>query len=517
MSRHLPTTLATSMLLVGCHGGKSPTPAPPPTTLVVQTQQPAPGSTTDVDANVAVVFESEPDPTTLAKEALIVSDGSGPLSGTLRYDSKTRTWAWIADGQLPRGALIHVEIADSVRGALGVPLSGRYSWSFRVRAGAPLPPQSIANGITTDTGGGNRSVFTGLFPDGRSLIAAETWAWTLDAGGPGPAESVPDGRVRGLHLDATGTAAALTVGPASSLLPIHVSHRDSSGSWSPTEPIANTPNGSLVGTTLMGNEVGDLLLRTHTSLFAQGLEQSNLYWSAAAAPDHWRQLSTSQTLAWTWSEPPATIDGAGRVASMSLGSGFFPPLLVERHNPNTGANLTSIVAQGSFYQIESLTARDSGALHAIWHELGGTTWQRTATADGEFGPTSEVPVGVPARSNWLAAPTGTMVGWLGSKVVRFDAATGEWAEATLETEPLTAAISPRGEAIFLHLSSPTDPSLQLVRWRAGETIDPPLLIAAGLGPVTAARDAAVAVDAAGRVIVAFVPASPGELRGIRVE
>ncbi|HEX5052343.1 MAG TPA: Ig-like domain-containing protein [Planctomycetota bacterium] len=488
-------------LLASCHGGGSDQPP----ALRVASITPSPGSVVTPEVAVRVVFDRDPDPATLTSDALYVQDGSGVIAGSHSYDAETRTWTWTPDDELPRGAQVTAVIAESVKGVDRATLVGARSSTFVVRGGTAAAPVVLRSNIIANRGPG-----VGMFGRGSARIAAGSEAWELAAGGAGPAEVLPVVEVSALHVDAHGGAAALgtALGPIGSNL-IGFTSRMPEGGWSGPSLIVHGPGATPQAVQLLGNDQGDVVLHAQYSAVPPGYTTHQLFWAAASSPQAWQWLpamvlAPNETMV-------SSLDGVGRVATLRNTSDF---VLAERHDPALGTMATYTVAQGHFLGVEVLVASADGTLRAIWH-APGTARQSFAAPGQGFEVPTDVPIAIPTGSNWRGAPTGAVVGWHGASLVRSEAGSTSWVQATAAAEPLAAAMSPRGELVFVYFQLPD--RLMLQRWRAGEEIDAPMQVAAIASAPAAFRSADVAVDGAGRAVVVFLPDVPGDLVAVRVE
>ena len=490
----------------GCHGRSSSSPTPP---LQVQVQAPAPGSTAAVNANISVEFAADPapDPATMTANALLVRDGSGPLAGHAAYDSSALRLTWISEREFPRGALLTVAVSDSVRSVNGNALATGSTWSFRVRAAVAAMPVTIKSGVTT----GGSNVHVGLDLDGTSVIAFgdEAWVWTTN--GLGPAESLP-GVARGLHVDGAGNAVVIMTTVAQAAVAMGVSSRSTTGVWSPRENVFNSW-GHYLSATLMGNERGDLMVQTLNGWATPMINQTVLHVRPATSAVGWLQFPVIYGAGGSaHPDVKSTLDGLGRVTSMVGpyvgGSGGF--LIAERWDPLQGTSSMFTLAQVGANVYGGMIAGDrDGGLRAIWSQDGQVVMSR-APANAGFGP---VVTGQPQSifgPTWHAASSGAVVVREGAFAWRAEAGSDEWTVAEIGGYPLATAMSSRGEALML---TSNGISGSLVRWRAGDVIDPPL----ELGTL---QPFAVAVDDVGRAVVIYgesQQSSSWNLVGVRIE
>lgn len=492
-----PLRTVLCFLVAACSNGSGG-----PAALRVTSQSPAPGSVAEADASVRLVFDRDPDVATLTADALVVNDASGPIAGSHAYDPATRTWTWTAQDELPRGALVTAVVAESVRTVDRAGLLGVRSWTFRVRQAAPSAPLAVRDGAVV-TG----ALFVTLRQAGQAVVAAGPEMWWIDRDQVGFAEGTPVLQVGAMHVDDAGgvVVAGPMSGPGGAIA--GCARRNATGLWYDVTAILDDPAASLVGYRLHGNGRGDALLH--------GL----LGYPPASYTRHHLRRSARDVLG--WQDLPEVLLQAGDDALSCLDErGFVSTLrsegdfvVAERHAPD-GTMATYTVASGPFLRVESLTTSADGTLRMLWHAPGRAR-QRLLVPGSSFGPATDVPVGIPSWSQWRSAPTGAVVGWNGTAAFRSEAGSSDWVQTTLAQEPLAAAISPRGEAVFVSFELPDQ--VLMVRWRAGELPDAPVPIAVIPSAFNAQRRAAVAVDGAGRVIVAFVPDVPGDLVAIRVQ
>ena len=498
-------------LLASCNGssgGGSPAPAP---ALTVKTQLPAPGSTVAIDTAVTLVFaaDPEPDPATLTAAALQVADGAGPLPGSHQYDATTRTWTWIPSRELPRGARLTASVADSVRSLEGGRLAAAVSWDFHVRAGVPASPVTLATGVVTSALG-PPSLYVSTLDNGDAMVVAGSQSWDWTSSGVSAPLTVPGSAVHGFHLDAAGEAVVVTLNGGLGVgVPINSATRSFGSPWSASQTIFSSGGGHPLSAKLSVNAAGDRMLYVPIGFTSPTHSRHYVVWASGASPSAW-QTSPSSLATFVSTVVLTELDGTGKVATLRRDGTF---LIAERHDRAEGTMQVYTVAQGSVSPM-GLMASDDGTLRAVWRDVG-ITRQSFAAPGSSFGVPTDVPVFLPNTTNWRVAPSGALLGWGGTQAVRSAASSAEWSETTLAAQPLAGAISPRGEAVFIYFRLPNE--LMLLRWRPGELIDPPLLIATVNGPFVAFRDGAITVDEVGRVTVAFVPNSPGDLIGVRIE
>ncbi|MCA8965303.1 MAG: Ig-like domain-containing protein [Planctomycetes bacterium] len=482
-----------------CNGSGSG--GPPP--LRVTSQSPAPGSIVEPDASVRLVFDRDPDLATLSADALVVGDAGGTIPGSHSYDAATRTWTWIADDELPRGALLTAVVAESVRTVERGGVLGLRSWSFRVRQAAPSAPLLVRTQAVASSG-----VFVGMHGAGDAFVAAGSEFWEVGRGAVGLPESMPVVQVGRMLVDADGGVAVAggLLGPGTTVAGF--CRRSLLGFWNTSTVIQDDPAATLVGYRLLGNAHGEVVLHGLLGYPPAAYTRHHLRRATVAAPFNWQYLP--EILLQGGDDVLACIDDRGFVATLRDDGDY---VLAARHDPS-GAIAVYTVAQGQFLRVESLSTSADGHLRALWQAPGGVK-QSFAAPDEGFAPASDVTVPIPAWSNWRSAPTGAIVGWNGPSAFRSEAGSLQWRQVALDAEPMAAAMSPRGEAVFVYFILPDQ--LMMQRWRPGEEIAAPVPIAVIPSAFNAQRRADVAVDGAGRVVVAFVPGVPGDLVAIRVE
>lgn len=498
-----PRLPALSLLVfAACHGGGG-TSTPP--TLGLTSSLPGAGAIAEPDTTVQVVFDRDADPATLTAAAFTVADFSGPLAGTAAYDAGARRWTWTPAQPLPRGAQLTVQLGAGVHGSAGEQLSTS-SWSFHVRAGIPAAPVELDANLGSS---GDDGVFAAMKGDGGGVVALRGSSWSVQPTTVSPLLPLA-GSVRGMHADASGEVAVLTVSGTGTGVGVDVCRQVGTG-WS-CGAVTATGTAFITDAQLVGNEAGDLLvyLRTiETTSPTHGTVE--LFASRAATPTTWasvQQLVTSTTTLAPWR---FALDGLGHAGVLWQDG----TLRVDVHDLANGATDSYPLAPGPYATMFTLAAARDGGLRALWNQPSLGNYERRR-APGATGFLQEAPVSSPAHytSQWRASASGAIAGWTGTTAFRSET-TGQWSTATLPSTPLAVAMSPRGEAVFLHFSLPD--AWFLVRWRAGEAPDAPLPIATATSAFNALRDGALAVDASGVVLAALSVDATGPLLAVRVE
>ena len=476
-------------------------------TIQILSQRPVPGGFADIDANVSITFGADPDPATLVPSNFTVSDAAGPLPGTLDYDDATRTWTWRPTRELPRGATLRAAIDTRVIVVPNAVLAPQFTWDFRVRPGQPLPTVPVAANVISTVGD---RVLAAFRRDGSAQLAAGGRSWRFTGTDVGQDEILQGGSARGIHVDAAGDIAVLVTDGVGPNATVGLTRRGNNGIWSTAELVTNSGTAALQPTArLEGNDNGDLMVQLHVSVpGTQVLDQ--VHWSSGVSPGSWQEVPLPFSP--IWFELRAAMDGSGNITTLHAEGSF---LLAQRQDPGQSAAVTYTVAQVPAVRVGGLGVSAAGEARALFYEPGNVLRQRRAQPGLSFEPPTDVPLFVPAGTQWLTAPDGAIVGWNGNNLYRSESGSDEWRSAVLPQPALAVAISPRGEAVALVFELPDVWSI--VRWRGGEPADAPVQIASALSQVVAQRHGGVAVDASGRVVAAFTASSTQPLMAVLVE
>ncbi|MCR9245791.1 MAG: hypothetical protein NXI31_12235 [bacterium] len=501
----------TGSLAFGCSSGStSPDVIIDPPIVAIVERLPAPGATVAPTADVVVRF-AEPIVTgALAGDVLVVADGSGALPGAVSYDDATRELRWRPVRELPRGALLAVTLSSLAATNGGVvPPTG---WNYHVEAGLAQPAIELAASVNPRTSANDPGLFVSMYPNGDAQIAVEDRSWRLSRSSTTlGAEFIPGGTVRGLHVDAASNVAALMVDGAATNTPINVARRTGNGTWTP-ELVASTGPGTPYRARLTGTDNGDYLVHLTTRLVAPTRFVDELH-TTRGGPPSWTSLPVPARA--SWNTLLATIDGSGTVSTLhtETGGDF---VIAQRYDPASATPTIYTVGSGAFLSAIGLGVSVDGRARVVYLDPLRGVLQRRAPAGERFADETNVAVSLTSGAPWYASATGAVLTVVQGRIFRSEANSDDWVEAPnrLPT-PRAVAMSPRGEAAIVYYEGPD--RWMLVRWRAGEPMDPPIVLAFRSASFNAVRDAAVGIDASGRVVVAIVPDAGAELLAVRVD
>jgi len=174
----------------------------------VTSTDPASGATgVTVGSSIKATFDRDLDPTTVTAQNFTVKDSSGTAAtGTVSYDSASRTATFTPNPQLSSGTTYTATIATAIKATDGTAMASPQTWSFTTAIAPTVTsrvPAPLASGVSP--GALVRAVFSRAIDP--TTITAQTFTLTAPNGQVVPAT---------VTYDATTTSASLV--PASQLL-----------------------------------------------------------------------------------------------------------------------------------------------------------------------------------------------------------------------------------------------------------------------------------------------------------
>lgn len=150
--------LLTSFLAACGGGGKDPVLGTPVVgvapTVAATTPAAGPPMTMGVATNspVLVRFTKPMAPATITPTSITLACPAGvPVTGTVAYDSGTRTATLTPGAALPANTVCLATVTSAVQDDTGIALAGDYSWSFTTAAGADATPPLVTTLSPLDT------------------------------------------------------------------------------------------------------------------------------------------------------------------------------------------------------------------------------------------------------------------------------------------------------------------------------------------------------------------------------
>lgn len=218
---------------------------------------PASGATgVSISATITATFNDAMDPLTMSASTFTLSSGGSAVSGTVSYNSSTKTATFTPSSNLSYSTTYTATITTSAKDSAGNSLASAYTWSFTTTsapASEPPPKATLSVTSSSPSGGatsvGTNTVVTATFSDNMNGSTLTTDTFKLSGGGSNVTGSVSTNGNKatftpsaGLAYNTTYTATITTGAQAANAAGTTL---DSNYTWNFTTesaPVAATPS-----------------------------------------------------------------------------------------------------------------------------------------------------------------------------------------------------------------------------------------------------------------------------------